>query len=143
MKPIYRTVDKADLPALLPLMAQLGYSHTERSLLDNITAVHNAGGEVFITEADGNVLGCVCAIIDVRLAEGQQGEIVSLVVSEKARGRGLGKGLVSTAEHWLFQHTDIIRVRANQIRQDAHQFYRSIGYKETKRQTILTKKAMP
>ncbi|MGI1670863.1 MAG: GNAT family N-acetyltransferase [Neptuniibacter sp.] len=124
-------------------MQQLGYSQSEQSLLANIAAVRKAGGEIFIAENSGKVLGCVCAIIDVRLAEGKQGEIVSLVVSEDHRGLGLGKGLVSNAENWLFQRTDIIRVRANHMRTEAHKFYQGMGYEEVKSQKVLTKKAMP
>ena len=139
MKPIYRPFQIDDLPALIPLMEQLGYSHSETSLLNNIETVRKSGGEIFIAERKGKVLGCVCAIIDVRLAEGTQGEIVSLVVLEEMRGFGLGKGLVNTAEEWLFQYADTVRVRANEIRAEARQFYLGMGYEVSKIQVVLKK----
>lgn len=141
MKTIYRPFQQPDLPALIPLMEQLGYRHSETTLLNNIQAVQKADGEIFVVETSGQIEGCISAIIDVRLAEGKMGEIVSLVVSEEARGLGLGKGLVSTAENWLFQRCDCIRVRANQMRDDAHKFYQNMGYEITKNQVILIKKA--
>ncbi len=139
MVPTFRTYHKQDLPHLLTLMTQLGYSRSADSLATTIKALHQAGGEIFVAELDDGIHGCVSAIIDVRLAEGVQGEIVSLVVSEQARGKGLGKGLVNTAETWLAQHTDTIRVRANEIRTDAHAFYRNLGYTSTKSQVIFEK----
>ncbi|MDQ7730745.1 GNAT family N-acetyltransferase [Halomonas sp. SpR8] len=92
-------------------MAQLGYDHSEESLSANISAVREQGGEVFVAEVAGSVRGCVSAIIDVHLAEGVKGEIVSLVVSEAARGQGLGKGLVLEAEKWLSGKVSAIRLR--------------------------------
>ena len=108
MNLIIRTFEADDLPALLPLMEQLGYSHSEHSLLRNIKALRNSGGEVFVAERNNKILGCVGAMIDTRLAEGTQGEIVSLVVLEEMRGFGLGKGLVKAAEEWLFQYADTV-----------------------------------
>lgn len=97
------------------------------------------GGEVLVAELGGVVVGCINAIIDIRLAEGKSGEIVSLVVSEGHRGMGIGKALVKTAESWLSSRCDNIRVRANAIRRDAHEFYRSLGYQEIKSQKVFTK----
>ncbi|NYS61246.1 hypothetical protein [Vreelandella salicampi] len=82
MNPTYRKYKPEDLQTLVLLMAQLGYDHSEKTLLDNIVALREKGGEVFVAEVAGTVRGCVSAIIDVRLAEGVKGEIVSLVVSE-------------------------------------------------------------
>ncbi|MGH1432183.1 MAG: GNAT family N-acetyltransferase [Neptuniibacter sp.] len=143
MSLIFRTFKTDDLPALIPLMEQLGYIHSEHSLLGNIQALRNSGGEVFVAERNNKVLGCAAAIVDVRLAEGIQGEIVSLVVLEEMRGFGLGKGLVNAAEEWLFQYADTVRVRANEIRAEARQFYLGMGYEVSKIQVVLTKKAMP
>lgn len=79
MNPTYRKYRPEDLQTLILLMAQLGYDHSEKTLLDNIVAVREKGGEVFVAKVAGKVRGCVSDIIDVRLAEGVKGEIVSLV----------------------------------------------------------------
>lgn len=140
MNTIYRKYTHQDIQALIPLMAQLGYDHSEQALSNNVSAVRKQGGEVFVAEVSGNVLGCVSALIDVRLAEGVKGEVVSLVVSEDARGRGIGKGLVLEAEQWLAGKVSVIRVRANALREQAHLFYESLGYRKEKTQAILIKK---
>ncbi|OAZ98693.1 GNAT family N-acetyltransferase [Halomonas sp. G11] len=141
MNKIYRKYTHQDAQALVLLMAQLGYDHSEESLSANISAVREQSGEVFVAEVAGNVRGCVSAIIDVRLAEGVKGEIVSLVVSEEARGQGLGKGLVLEAEKWLSGKVSVIRVRANARREQSHLFYESLGYSKDKTQAVLMKKS--
>jgi len=139
MEPIYRPYQEKDLQALIPLIEQLGYTLSEQSLLKNIKAVRKASGEVFVADLNGTIVGCISAIIDIRLAEGAQGEIVSLVVDKQYRGYGLGKGLAGTAEQWLSPQVDCIRIRANSIRKKAHQFYHELGYQEIKQQTVLVK----
>ena len=140
MKIIYRAYTDLDAPALVRLMAQLGYEHSETTLASNVRAVRQQGGEVFVAEVAGNVLGCVSAIIDVRLAEGVKGEIVSLVVSEEARGHGIGKGLVLEAQQWLAGKVTVLRVRVNALREQSHLFYESLGYRKDKTQVVLTKR---
>lgn len=139
MNKIYRKYTHQDAQALVLLMAQLGYDHSEKSLSANISAVREQGGEVLVAEVAGKVLGCVSAIIDARLAEGIKGEIVSLVVSKDARGQGLGKGLVLEAEKWLSGNVSVVRVRANALREQSHLFYESLGYRKVKTQAVLIK----
>jgi ribosomal protein S18 acetylase RimI-like enzyme len=136
---IYRTYRSSDLDALLILISELGYEQGKQTLIRNIDFLRKAGGEVFVVEKDKAVCACVSAIIDIRLAEGVCGEIVSLVVAEKARGLGLGKGLCQHAENWLFKRVDKVRIRANSIRSKALEFYRSLGYEEIKTQSVLVK----
>ena len=134
-----RKYNDSDLGDLVGLMAQLGYHHTERSLSENICAVQESGGEIFVADSMGKVHGCICAILDIRLAAGINGEIVSLVVDNSVRGQGVGKSLVAKAESWLMQKTNSLRVRANSVRSDAHDFYQSLGYSLSKTQSIFTK----
>lgn len=139
MNTLYRKYTHQDAKALVLLMAQLGYDHSEESLSANVSAVRAQGGEVLVAELAGNVLGCVSAIIDARLAEGVKGEIVSLVVSEEARGQGLGKGLILEAEKWLSGKVSVIRVRANALRERSRVFYEALGYRKEKTQAVLIK----
>lgn len=120
-------------------MNQLGYQHTLNSLTHNMELIRAREGEIFIAEIDSAIVGVIAAIIDVRLAEGEVGEIVSLVVSELFRGKGIGKALIQHAEHWLMARVDHIRVRANQKRHQAHAFYQSLGYSINKSQVVMEK----
>lgn len=128
-----------DLTALVELMAELGYQHSAESLLKNIYAVREQGAEVFVAEVAGEIAGCIATLIDVRLAEGRSGEIVSLVVAQKYRGGGVGKALLATAEQWLIPRVDKINIRANALRAEAHGFYQALGYAVVKQQVVLSK----
>lgn len=139
MSPVYRVFKEADIEPMLDLMRQLGYQHSKESLLGNITRLRKRDGEVFVVECESRVCGCVSAMLDVRLAAGTYGEIVSLVVDEGYRGKGLGKGLIHAAEAWLAQLTSKVRVRANAVRSEAHEFYYSLGFEEAKTQKVLVK----
>lgn len=137
-KVTYRKLATDD--CLVNLMDELGYHHDRKSIAINTDEVHRRGGEVFVAEVHGEICGCVCAILDARLAAGLCGEIVSLIVAEKFRGGGIGRGLIAYAEEWFRKKVHIIRVRANVQRLEAHAFYHSMGYGEEKEQKIFTKK---
>lgn len=134
-----RTFLEQDQAVLKTLMAELGYERTEKELSGTVRQIRQRGGEVFVAENDGNVIGCICALLDIRLAAGTCGEIVSLVVKEGCRGAGVGKKLVAHAETWLSERVEKIRLRANTRRTEAHGFYSSLGYEEKKTQKIFVK----
>lgn len=129
-----------DLETLQGLMLELGYSTEKNELKNSIEKIHHNGGEVLIAEKNHSIAGSVSVLIDARLAEGVYAEIVSLIVSENARGKGIGKMLVKEAESWASQRVNKIRVRANETRSSAHNFYKNQGYNLTKTQKIFIKK---
>jgi GNAT superfamily N-acetyltransferase len=135
----YQKLDITDCFKLKPLIHQLGYDIDANDIEANITEIRERQGEVFVAKIDDELIGCVNAIIDVRLAAGTTGEIVTLVVLEEYRGMGVGKTLVATAEAWLAERVTTIRVRTNSIRTAAHQFYLGAGYQELKTQKIFKK----
>lgn len=135
-----RAATVADAASLVDLLAQLGYEADPVALPERLDAIRQRGGEVLIAELDGSVLGCVNMLVDVRLAEGRTGEIVSLAVTESHRGAGIGKQLTLSAIAWLqTRQCTTVRVRANAVRTDAHQFYAKLGFKEIKTQKIFIK----
>ena len=143
MKYLCRVYQKDDLAKLQILILELGYSVDLTTLNENISAIHKKGGEIFITEIEGDVVGSVCVIIDARLAEGVYAEIVGLIVSDNIRRQGVGKELVKKAEIWASKHVNKIRVRANEVRNLAHTFYKNQGYEEIKTQKIFIKMLKP
>ena len=140
MRVLIRKYVPDDLDALQDLMSQLGYAVALPELRHNIDEISNRGGEIIVAEKDGAVVGSVCVLIDARLAEGICAEIVSLIVSEKERGTGIGKALVREAEAWASDRVKRIRVRANVKRSAAHLFYESKGFHEIKTQKVFMKK---
>jgi GNAT superfamily N-acetyltransferase len=120
-------------------MLELGYPVEADDLKRNIEEILKRGGQLIIAEEERAIVGTVCVIIDARLAEGIYAEIVSLVVAVNARGRGIGKGLVKKAEDWAKERVHKVRVRANEVRHEAHLFYESQGYNKVKTQRIFIK----
>ena len=138
----YRTASPEDVTQLLELLEALGYAANERDLGQRLRQIEGQGHRVFVAEKDGELVGCVQALIDIRLAEGRVGEVVSLVVKPPARGTGIGQGLLHEATEWLqAMGCSQIRVRANTIRAEAHQFYIAQGFSETKTQKIFLRKS--
>lgn len=135
----YRPYLEKDQQSLQALLVELGYSVGGEGLVTNIREIKKRGGEIFVAESGDLLVGSICSIIDVRLAEGVYGEIVSLVVSKDYRGKGLGKKLIEMAEEWMKSKVGKIRVRANTIRSNAHIFYNKQGYREIKTQKIFIK----
>jgi GNAT superfamily N-acetyltransferase len=135
----YREYREEDLESLKHLMSELGYSLKSTELKRNIAEILQQGGAIFVGVKDRQVIGAVCVLIDARLAEGIYGEIVSLIVTEKLRGQGLGRQLVQSAEDWAGKRVNRIRVRANVIRKGAHQFYENLGFQAVKDQKVLIK----
>lgn len=121
-------------------MHELGYSVEAEDLKRNIEEILKRGGQIIIAEDDeSGIVGTICVTIDARLAEGVYAEIVSLIVEDKVRGKGIGKELVKRAEDWAKEKVHKVRVRANEVRNDAHLFYESQGYNQVKTQRIYIK----
>ncbi len=137
----YRRYQEKDIHGLIKLMFELGYPTEEGKFTGTINEITKQGGAIFIAKAEDRVVGSSCAVIDARLAEGITGEIVSLVVSQDCRGLGVGKQLVQISEEWLCTQVNKIKIRANVIRNDAHNFYKHLGYREMKEQKIFIKTA--
>lgn len=134
-----RYAAKEDAPELVTLIEELGYPSDEKIIRDRLSKIAERNGRVIV--AAGNkkeLLGCIHVLVDLRLAEGESGEIVSLVVRKNARGQGIGKLLVDKAKKWFaangFRN---VRIRANSLRKEAHQFYQHQGFKEIKSQKVL------
>ncbi len=135
----FRTFRKTDTADLLLLIAELGYNVEREELKKTIKELHQRDGAIFVAVISGKIVGSSSVIIDVRLAEGISGEIASLVVSEEFRGLGIGGSLIELAEEYLSKLVKTIRIRANVIRSNAHNYYKSLGYEEVKEQKVFVK----
>ncbi|WP_163568166.1 GNAT family N-acetyltransferase [Fodinicola feengrottensis] len=85
---------------------------------------------VYVAEADGDLLGLVAVhICPFFERAGSWGRIVALVVSDQARGQGVGTALVAVAETFATSHGCVrMEVTSADRRQAAHEFYRHRGY---------------
>jgi ribosomal protein S18 acetylase RimI-like enzyme len=80
----------------------------------------------FAAEDSGEKVGYCIATVHDRI-----GEIDSLFVSERYRGKGLGKELMSLAMEWLKGETcDAVMVAVAEGNEDVLDFYRQFGFAE-------------
>lgn len=116
MEMVIRPATAEDTPALVRLMQVLGYTWQEDQLREHLQNLQRNQSEVLLAvneDQPQQVIGCVNPLVDMRLAEGGVGEIVSLAVLDEYQGLGAGRLLLSAAERWLESRVDKIRIRAN------------------------------
>jgi GNAT superfamily N-acetyltransferase len=84
--------------------------------------IQAAGGLAFVWDEGECIVGFVCAH-DV----GFRGYLSALVVTEEARGRGIGRQLVCRVERELAARACTVLI--SDVWRDAAEFYRALGWK--------------
>jgi GNAT superfamily N-acetyltransferase len=91
-------------------------------------------------EGNGALLGAVHATRRETIESDDHVEITGLIVHERARGTGVGTLLVAAAERWARDlGLRAVRLRSNVVREEAHAFYRHLGYRVLKQQVAFVK----
>jgi len=131
----------SDAGALSDLSGQLGYPSTVTEIATRLEGLAARGNNlVLVAEDAGRVIGWIGVRSDLSLETGPFAEIVGLVVSEHARGKGVGESLVAAALEWAKERGHVrVRVRSNVVRERAHRFYERNGYEHYKTQKSFRK----
>jgi ribosomal protein S18 acetylase RimI-like enzyme len=117
-----RTATELDLPSIRALIKSVpGFWHDKWRSGALERAFRSADGLAFVWEQDGNILGFSCAH-DV----GFLGYLSLLVVSESARGRGIGRELIQQTERELARRGCATLI--SDVWQDAVGFYKTLGW---------------
>ena len=119
---IVRRADSSDVQELARLFSELGYPVTADTLGDRFHAYSIAGEHAFVAEGSDGLLGALTVhATPVLHRPTYVGRITALIVDESARGRGVGRALVTAAEQHLAERgCALIEVTSNQRRADAH-----------------------
>jgi GNAT superfamily N-acetyltransferase len=126
-----RRAEMADATALADLMTQLGYPTRASEMemrMETIFADKNYA--TFVAVSAGKVSGMIGTFTCYSFEHNNPGgRILALVVSENARGRGVGHALIAAAEADFAQRS-VRRVAVNTRfeRTEAHEFYEGVGY---------------
>jgi GNAT superfamily N-acetyltransferase len=130
--PRIRPARSADAEAVNDLLGQLGYRQVGRAATAaRIQAwFDDPASAAYIADADGVPLGVIAVhICPFFEREGAWGRITALVVSDRARGRGVGSRLVGAAESFAASHGCVrMEVTSSDRRPEAHRFYERRGY---------------
>lgn len=134
LKPQIRPATPADVPALLPLLEQLGYPDCDDFVEHRIAQlIAHPDAALWVAQAEGEVLGFISLHFVPQLARaGDFCRISYLCVAEDARSLGLGALLEAAAEREARRRgCDRIELHSHQRRTRAHQFYARQGYEES------------
>lgn len=119
----------------------LGYACTLELLQKRIAAVDKSRERVFVAIQGGTVIGFVHAAYYETLYFEPLVNLLGLAVSEQYRRSGAGRALLSAVEVWA-REIGAAGIRANSgaSRQDAHIFYRALGFADEKPQIRFIKR---
>ena len=139
-----RKATLADSNQLISLVEQLGYKLNEETMKKNINAyIQLPNRELIVAEMDGNVIGCLALdLLPTFHAEEKQMRIISLVVDQLCRGKGIGRFLLHAAEDiakkeqcWMIELTSSSR----REKDGTHAFYINEGYAKNGNQAYFRK----
>ncbi len=137
-----RQMRAEDTSSVAALTTQLGYPATEDAIRRRYDLIKDRwDARLFVAHHAGNrIVGWIHVQATYLLECDARAEIWGLVVSDKARGSGVGRRLVEAAEEWaLMRGLDVIVLRSNLLRTDAQGFYEHLGYTVTKTQNAFRK----
>lgn len=136
-----RLARPADAGRVAILSGQLGYPTTPEQAGRRLEAIlHDDRHAVWVALCDGLLVGWVHVLVRSLLIEERPAEIAGLVVDEAYRSHRIGELLVQQAERWARERgCAVLQVRSNVIRQDAHRFYRRLGFQHYKTQLSMRK----
>ena len=137
-----RQMRAEDTASVAALTAQLGYPATEDAIRRRYDLIKDRwDARLFVAHHAGNrIVGWIHVQATYLLECDARAEIWGLVVSDKARGSGVGRRLVEAAEEWaLTRGLDVIVLRSNLLRTEAQRFYEHLGYTVTKTQNAFRK----
>lgn len=124
------------------LAGQLGYPCTAEEVRRRLVEMEDPNQyAVYVAEIRAEeIVGWIGVYLFRSVELERYAEISGLVVSEEARSRGVGKGLLEAAEEWARRTgCAVISVRSNVKRERAHGFYEKNGYEWTKTQKTFCK----
>lgn len=130
-----------DAEYITELSCQLGYETTREKTQQRLTEIlNNTDNCVFVAVNNAKVIGWIHGFYSLRVESEPFVEIGGLVVDKNHQKKGIGKLLIETVYEWSrLKECDKIRVRSNTIRKEAHQFYKKLGFTETKEQKVFGK----
>jgi len=131
-----------DASRLADLSGQLGYPSTPQQVADRLGQLLPDSNDMVTVAAlpDHKIVGWVHACKRTLLMVDPFVEIDGLVVDKDYRSQQIGKRLLDEVERWARQSgRSSIYVRSNVIREGAHRFYETNGYKRIKTQYAFRK----
>ncbi len=129
-----RPISVHDSEDTAKLMCMLNSPTTESEMEKRIkTIISHPDYTCFVYQESGEIHGMIGIQKCLRIQKnGHNGRILTLIVNELYRNKGIGRSLVGEAEKWFREHgiTSIV-INSNQKLTKAHEFYNKLGYSKT------------
>lgn len=125
-----RQAELGDSAALAALFTELGFPASEPEISARLARTDDIG---LVAVLDGHVVGVITTnVMPVLHRPGPVGRISALVVTQSHRSLGIGRTLVAHAEALLAScGCGLVEVTSNFRLEQAHEFYKSLGYEGT------------
>ena len=134
---VIRRIIAEDAEAVNALSRQLGYPLSKEQTLKNINEVLGSNEhDAFVAVHENKIAGWIGLAQAIMIELPPHCEINGLVVDENYRGKGVGKLLIEKARQWAKEKGNSkMSLHCNVKREEAHLFYRHLGFSEIKKQT--------
>jgi GNAT superfamily N-acetyltransferase len=142
MKVTLRSAVADDAAPIAELSAQLGYPVTADEVRKRLESIQESENHEFSVAVlpKGEVAGWMHIYVRHMVMSDPMAEVEGLVVDGAHRRTGIGRLLMEHAEEWARRRgIAIVNLRSNAAREDAHAFYRSLGYEYVKHQAVFRK----
>jgi N-acetylglutamate synthase-like GNAT family acetyltransferase len=136
---VVREATLADAEAVAPLLGELGYPATGAQVSPRMhRMLARDDQKILIAENDEGALGALALHVFPTLTyDHDLALIMALVITEKARGLGVGRTLVDRAEAVARSlGASRLMVTTHNRRADAHAFYERLGFEFTGRRYV-------
>jgi GNAT superfamily N-acetyltransferase len=131
----------ADAKIVAELTNELGYPNEIEAIRSRICAIGEADLLLVAADASDKPVGFIQAHRVCIIEVGFRVEILGLVVSSTARRKGIARALIGKVELWANKiGAEVVSVRSNTKRAEAHIFYPALGYKHIKTQAVYEKR---
>jgi N-acetylglutamate synthase-like GNAT family acetyltransferase len=132
-KTLIRKAKKEDIPALLPLMEQLGYPQDLQKIEESFALfISQKDYGIAVAEQEGRLVGWVAWSKSMSFVTSKARiRIEGLVVDTPYRGQGLGKKLMIYVEDVAKHFSPCIIELTSGLRRakdGSHKFYQTLGY---------------
>jgi len=131
--PEIRVARPGDALALSGLLAELGFPTPSDVVAARLADLGARNELVLVAEREGATLGLLTVhVTPVLHRPTPVGRLTMLVVTQRARGQGVGRALVAAAEQRLAQRGCVlVEVTSHRRLKRAHGFYERLGYEAT------------
>ena len=129
-----RSARPGDVPALVQLFEQLGYSTSEETVRTQLEHFGRGGAHALVAElANQKLAGLATVAVHPRLyTRAPSAQLTALVTDREARRHGVGRALTRAAAELAREAgCEKLYVRTNRRREESPPFYRSLGFLET------------